>query len=1182
MSNEQPLFVTSRKAIDSSGSIGSLYDGYKDLILGKVNMSSKEKRHQAHKSKQCMIINGNNDQKENILKIIGVENELRLSILLNLRDKTGLSAIIDYSNPINEYTRFFYYSYLDREEQLYNNPPKMQSFNESSKLQTIATHIITGIQTGIEVIIVLQLPSDTELITKIDRILHRMRALLLNDDKIFTLTLEEENLLQKNIIHTKTYSNTLDIQNINRLYEICRYINQNQNNTINSPLSYTIRPIKWLYPVYTGQSTTFVSLPEDLINNIEWNVLQLKDDIMKLETSIKQDVPTLLKGYLKEQLSNLQKYGSNVNSKYINEIERFAKLVIDVRSGKIRVPTIDQALSSSDQSFIKTTIRDLTLNLNDLKEKGHFINDLERQQFRYLNVTEHDIDRIDNEKTIERKLVTDDERDCILCSNDALNKTKSGQLLQLRHDAIEELKNNSNLRLIYADFSYCSFELKNMMKLPSNKYTNGQDKSKQRAIIPSRQFQTTNSSSTKVLTNTQNIDPRFTKTQTYLSSETKPQNSLPLTTERQAQVSTPKKVENAVPVLIKAQITSPPFEKTQTYASSQIKPQSFFLSTTEGLTNVSTPTKVDSSVPASSKALITGPFSIKTQTYSSSQTKTQTSILPRVEVHTSTPTSNKLQTSVPLPTEIQTFDLSSKKTYIPATSSSPDTDIINILLLGETGVGKSTFINAFVNYLTFASLQQAESGKPVVLIPVSFLITIGDNFEERMIRFGNVDNSSNEDFDHPGQSVTQCCKSYVFHLNDHDKKKLRIIDTPGFGDTRGIQQDDRNIEHILEYVNNLTHLNAICFLLNPNASRLNVFFRSCLTQLFSLLDQNALNNIIFCFTNSRSTFYTPGDTAPLLKKMLNSLSIGNVPFKKENTFCFDSESFRYLVALQNGISFNNDEKHEYEMSWSTSVTQSNRLIDYIRRNITIYRIDNNLQSMKHAQFEIMHMISPMLETMRNILRNLILYRMNSLKTSIELRPKVNHQSTTRCRVCKPIVRLVGNFPVAYYRPHVVKKDCCNCSCPLNQHIPMYCVLEYEYLKNSWNYNEKEMNDRLHELCNVSAEFAHFLMHVVCSTKVDPFLIGFVEMITEEDAICNSQTSDRFNLQLVNDLRNLKNKYDNRFNEILHNENYRKLSDIYNLINTISKYPMVCEQLAAVKEGQKIMMKQHEHEISRIS
>ncbi|CAF4824159.1 unnamed protein product, partial [Rotaria sp. Silwood1] len=341
-------------------------------------------------------------------------------------------------------------------------------------------------------------------------------------------------------------------------------------------------------------------------------------------------------------------------------------------------------------------------------------------------------------------------------------------------------------------------------------------------------------------------------------------------------------------------------------------------------------------------------------------------------------------------------------------------------------------------------------------------------------------------------------------------------------------------------------------------------------------------NIIFCFTNSRSTFYTPGDTAPLLKKMLISLSIGNVPFKKENTFCFDSESFRYLVALQNGIEFNGDERQEYEMSWSTSVTQSNRLIDYIGRNIDIYRIDNNLQSMKHAQYEINHMIRPMLETMRNILRNLILYRMDSLKTLTELRPKVNHCPSTRCLVCKPTIHLVGIFSIAYYQPHVVQKDCRSCDCSSNQHIPMSYMLDYECSKNGWNYNEREMIDMIHELCNISAEFAHFLIHVVCSTKDDPFLIGFVEMIIEENDIYNSQTSNRLNLQLANDLRNLKNKYEQRFNEIHHLENYRKLSNIYYLINNINKYPMIREQLAAVKEGQKIMMKQHEYEIPRIS
>ncbi|CAF4284052.1 unnamed protein product, partial [Rotaria sordida] len=170
------------------------------------------------------------------------------------------------------------------------------------------------------------------------------------------------------------------------------------------------------------------------------------------------------------------------------------------------------------------------------------------------------------------------------------------------------------------------------------------------------------------------------------------------------------------------------------------------------------------------RALITSPVSIKTQTYSSSQTKTQTSILPRVEVHTSTPTSNKLQTSAPLPTEKQTFDLSSKKTYIPATSSSSDTDIINILLLGETSVGKSTFINAFANYVTYNTLKQDQTSQPIVLIPVSFLITVGDNFDERSVKFGDVDGLHDENIDHSGQSVIQHYRSYIFNLNDYDRK----------------------------------------------------------------------------------------------------------------------------------------------------------------------------------------------------------------------------------------------------------------------------------------------------------------------------------------------------------------------------------------------------------------------------
>jgi len=329
---------------------------------------------------------------------------------------------------------------------------------------------------------------------------------------------------------------------------------------------------------------------------------------------------------------------------------------------------------------------------------------------------------------------------------------------------------------------------------------------------------------------------------------------------------------------------------------------------------------------------------------------------------------------------------SAKAPSPPMTSNG---EYINILLLGESGVGKSTFINAFANYLRYDTLEEAQSSKPFVIIPVTFLMTINDDFEEKLVKFGDAD--PNEDHSNSGQSVTQQCRSYVFKISH--EKKLRIIDTPGFGDTRGNNQDDLNMEMIFTFVNHLPYLNGVCLLFKPNEAQLNPFLYSCCTQLFQCFGENIREHFIFCFTNARSTFFAPGDTGPLLKSFFDAFPVRNIQLKRKNTFCFDSESFRYLVALQRSLIFNELERDEFDKSWTRSVEESKRFRDYLCTGLRRYRKNIEWQSAQDACCQINSMSRPMLETMRNILRNILL---NSVHSAIKLKSTCVVQETVIC------------------------------------------------------------------------------------------------------------------------------------------------------------------------------------------
>jgi GTP-binding protein EngB required for normal cell division len=985
-------------AIDPSGHLGSYYDGYRDGVFNQLVVRDEDKLSALPKTIQCQLKKGDKSQNGKLLKLINMHEELRLSVLLRSELRNGIASIIDYPHQVDECTRFLCYNYVHQKEQISDQIMKIRKMDKSCTPSAATTHIITGVNYGIDVVVALQLPSLNEVGKSIDDVLERICVSLNNDQDVLALISDNEQLL-KEITDTTVYSNIPCLMEMSTLREVCSYIDTNKSETMNYPIIYILRPIKWMFPEYMGHGVNFTSTPSAVREKIEQYLIEFSNTLENLKYTLDVTVTKRLGGNLDKQLCDAQHQLSNLNKTYVSTVERLQNLIFEIHKNRSKESTVDQTLKNIKDKTSKD-IKELTQLVKQLDEKGQVIIDLEKKNFKYRNAVEHHVSEKDNDQTWIRKLRKNNRPTRIFCTNDQLNKKNQRKYTEHRRQLIEERKANSDLEIVYADFTYCSFEL-NAMTIPTLKLSKTNKKKNETARKP-----------------------------------------------------------------------TPPSPKTKT------------------------------------SALTTDEF-------------------------------------------------------------------INILLLGETGVGKSTFINAFVNYLTSETFERAQSNEPVVLIPVSFLLTTGNNFDEHIVKFGDFVSSHNEDFDNPGESVTQHCKSYEFHLNRDDGKKLRIIDTPGFGDTRGLGQDDLNMEDILKYINTLTHLNAVCFLLKPNASEIHTFFRMCFTQLIDLLGPSVRENIIFCFTNARSTFYTPGDTAPLLKTMLKSLSMNDIPFKQENTYCFDNEAFRYLVALKNNIQFNDDEEHDYKMSWSNSVKQSNRLINYICTQLDVCSMDNQWKSIKHAQIEVIHMIRPMLEAMRNILRNIILCKIESTKKSIKLSPKPIHRPGAICSLCTPYPIRVGNFWIIREITHEFRKKCFDCSCPTDQHVQINYILYFEDSDTPQNYQQKEMIDMAYRLCLAGAEFDYFLSHVSRSSKDDPFWIGLMRMIDEENDLCKNQKPNRLNSQLFKDLNELKCQYEERIENLKLNPQQTALPNIYKWITSIREYPTIQEQLDAIKETQTMMTEPYE-------
>jgi predicted GTPase len=302
----------------------------------------------------------------------------------------------------------------------------------------------------------------------------------------------------------------------------------------------------------------------------------------------------------------------------------------------------------------------------------------------------------------------------------------------------------------------------------------------------------------------------------------------------------------------------------------------------------------------------------------------------KVQSFTSDLTSTDFTTSRGTAVTAQSLNNSSLEDVLQGLSI---TDDVNILILGERGAGKSTFVNAMLNYLAFDTLQDAiNSDKLQWAAPCSFSTQGIDRFQgnnkviENIITLGfGIDMRDTPE----GQVASTRSMVYSMKVGS---KTIRLIDTPGVGDIRGIHCDESNMEDILETLGNYDEIHGILVLLKSDQVASMATFEYCVNQLLTHLHRGAADNIVFGFTNTRPSNFKPEDkTFGRLERILLEKSHTQLSLYNDTVFSFDSEAFRYLAAYKQGLIMRN--KEDAQRSWIYSRGEVRRLLSHFQSKL---------------------------------------------------------------------------------------------------------------------------------------------------------------------------------------------------------------------------------------------------------